>query len=361
MFYCDENDELLAKILHKFTLVIFGGPQIRTASELFLRLDNFFEVDSKTNNKYYYPISQHIITNIFPRFSNITKNVLEILTENKIDYSAFSDQRISPINVVEAIVSKNTLLNNIETTDKFRIVAQNPDNPKGIDLLYVDASYKQAKQPHMDFRLENYFIEAESNKLVFLDSKLIADPLRSLSLTKGFLSLTTTLELKFFMARFKGDLEGKIPGMALNPMEYKILKDFCNILDTILKNKRLTEDEKYASFKKEKTKLLLNNQVKSIVPSFINSPKINTQYNDYIQQNSQEYSFIIDYIKNNIVKDDLQKMFKSTRELNEQNAYPEFWHDKIYQIIILLPQEHQNACLENYQIFNLLEYGHDLL
>lgn len=110
-FYTDNtNVTLLANMLFKFVYTVFGSPIILSKLDLLLRLENFFKLDVKMDNIYYYTVAQHMIMNIFPRFKGISTDILELLTENLVDYSGYYGKEISPLNVIEAIVFKNTAL-----------------------------------------------------------------------------------------------------------------------------------------------------------------------------------------------------------------------------------------------------------
>lgn len=222
----------------------------------------------------------------------------------------------------------------------------------------TDASYKQAKQINTDFRaIVQYLIATEFNKTIFLDVKLLVNPINTLPLIRGYLSLSTSLDVMILYKRFKGDIILSTKMKNLGLVERKRLLDYDNDLATIIKKKNLTEDQKLIEFNVLRDELLFDPKVAAIIPSIIQKLPFNISYNTYILKNLNEYNVIIDTIQKNVIKDDIESFIP----VGNSNAHPDFWHNKLLDIIKILPQEYQKACLENYHKFKLLEYDHDLL
>lgn len=346
---------LMSKMIHKFIYCMFSGSIIKNKKEFFLRLETFFQIDNETKDKYYYPIAQHIITSVLARFES-SADILEYLTDHLVDYSSYKNSPIHMISLIEAIVLKNTQLDFIKKfKDKVNVVAQNPDNEFGDHKEFAHLSYKQGKQPHMDFRINQYNIETFQNKIFFYDIKLSADPVKTLSLSRGHLSLSTHINKDFLMSRAKGDFGGSLAQK--NPLEKQYLNHFLKDFETHQKNKKLSSDEKFLYFEKFTEKILLDPKITVIIPSIIKTPPMNQIYNNYLLENFNDILIIKNQIQEELIQDN--SLIKLIPEKGQQ-ANVDFWHKILLNVIKKMPPEVRENMLENFHKFKLIEYDYDI-
>jgi hypothetical protein len=353
-FYMEKSlDDFMAKIVYKFVHIVLGGVPVTNKTDLLLRLELFLQPDNLLgNNIYYYPVAQHIIVNVLANVKNINIKILEHITEGFIDYSAFENLIINPLTIVEAVVMRNTALDLFKSNKKgFKVIAQNAEEQ--LCNNFSVASYKQSKQPFMDFRVEQYVIETQNNKMFFLDSKLRGDPVNTVSLTKGYLSLATNINMPIIIKKFMGDMVVSATAKGASLSELKSIEHYKTILLQILKNKQLSLSDMNTSFKEVISNMYHDPSIACIIPSIIQSPRHNLNFNDYLTNNVHEIYSMVQFIKNDVITTNIKTFIP---DKGEQKVHVDMWHTAILKIIKKIPVEKRAIFLENYHKLKLLEY-----
>jgi hypothetical protein len=223
----DPNFQLLfSKILFRFVVDVLAYTKVNNPTDLGYHIEYFLQSSKITYTPYYYPLAQHIITSVMA-FVRFDPSILPDITDNCINYKYYMNSPIMSQAVIEAIIVKKTigklLMDNKET---LYTIAPNPDNPQSDHFYFRNQCYAMTKQPHADFRTNVFCVETYNNKNIFYDVKSRGDPVSSLPLLTGYLSLTQHLNGNMLINRHAKEAYTLIPRILnySNPITFDRLK-----------------------------------------------------------------------------------------------------------------------------------------
>lgn len=325
----------------KFAYDILCKYPLKNKNDLAFRIKDFFFHTPLLNELDYYPLAQHIGSSIMAlhRFPPTILN--EIAPQ--IDFKAYMNDVITPSTIIETDVLLNSLSSMIKDHGhRLQIIAQNPDEPNGQHLFYASQAYSLMKQPHPDFRF-HFLFESESNKVWFYDIKLKNDPNKTLPRLKGFLSYTTNLNKNETMIKFKADLGNAIKTQK-NDEHKAMLQEELTLINTIIVNKNLTLDQKYAIFLENQNKFDLNPELPvTTICSRIVMTKQDVFFEEFLAKNP-DLQLELEKIASTIDKKDF---FPE----KTQTSNVDMWKSLLIRIIKILPPEEKKLAIENMHKF----------
>ena len=338
--------DFIYKILLKLVINIYYKDPILNKDDLAYYIKDFLNYSTIIPEEYFYLIAQHAIASVFVDYK-FSYQILEKLTNYNVNYNFFENTIITSQVITEAIVFSHTLNDFVSINkNKICIIAQNPDNVHGDHAIHASKAYAIMKQPNPDFRGDF----PTTNKTLFFDVKMKNDSLKTLSLVRGYLSLTNNLNPKnqeLLLKRFLGDLKS-VPANKNNisPLEKKIILKYCNILQQCIHNKTLNIKQKTDIFKSVHNQIDIDPDICSLVCSRI----VQTPSDDYFD------NIFINKIENNVNISDNAKSLDIDQLFPEgQKVDVDIWRDTIEQIINELPEGIKDRVKDNYAKYPLLE------
>jgi len=368
--YDPEALKFAPQLIAKAMVSLFSGPPIKNSHDLCMRFALFLNKDNNFDSIYYYPMAQHIIVSLCARL-DVPMSVFMELSNNMVNFSEFirPNESLTALGIIEQYFFKVTFDNFMrENTGKVVFYAQNEgflELNKEIEPFktYRSESYRQTGQPNADGRFEiSKTIGGPAERRVYIDYKAVKDPTSKLSLSRGHVSLATNKNDAYLIKRAKGDypgsLENKDNAVKKNTetnveiKKYNITEDeklavnkYCKSLDNLLKSKYSLE-EKVKEFTKIQKKMLLDEKLIHVIPSFISVPPQNDPAFSYLLENSPEVAFIINEILLELSNQDvIEKLFPI-----EQKAYVDYWLKFISKILHKMPpSDLKEVMIQNYK------------
>lgn len=169
-------------------------------------------------------------------FVRLDPSILPDITGNCIDYKYYMNSPVRSQSVIEAIVVKKPIGKLLDNKKTLYTIAPNPDNPQK-DHFNFRNQYAMTKQPHADFRTNVFCVETYNNKNIFFDVKLRGNPVSSVPLLTGYLSLTQHLNDNVLINRHKHEISTCLKKLStISNDERNHLKQVQDDLNVLLKS-----------------------------------------------------------------------------------------------------------------------------
>jgi hypothetical protein len=309
----DISQQLALKRLHSHLMfyssyTLFSKP-IKSVNELYSRL-NFLATHRPFNIKpichyedhlhsyqYYNPFMQNFIAGVFANFGYDFDDLSE--APLLFDISSYNTVKKTPIAITT--LTEIALLENahrllLTKNPNVKGILINPDNFNNPQLQ--SQAYSIMGQPRPDSMLSMTYMSLASSakeKIAFSDVKLIKEPERFLSCTKGLVSVSPMMNKILFMKRFMGDIGTLINHKFINDKdnpEAILLKNWKKEIDEILIDKSLILDNKFKKFENLNRDFLLNPILNVVVPTIIIDMVPEQNFIDFVNKNFSKEDYL---------------------------------------------------------------------